>query len=209
MSSASDWSFMTLRLDYEPSQVHHEIYMQREAELTEEEHQYGALTRHQKRQQLGHKSSSPLKQEGQDVEEAPQSTAQDAGPKIRQLYRLHGALNSQIGGFTYVDHLLGIQSESGPKFESQLQEPGLSNFFPGSGIGQRLRPQARRLGAAPQRLALRERDNMEGSAINIGKPMNRPTPCAPSFVMTYATGSKQPQLLLHSQNCCNLIVASY
>ncbi|KAJ6536858.1 hypothetical protein B0H19DRAFT_1079268 [Mycena capillaripes] len=32
------------------------------------------------------------------------------------------ALNSQIGEFTYVDHLFGIPAESGPKSESQSQE---------------------------------------------------------------------------------------
>ncbi|KAJ7797022.1 hypothetical protein B0H14DRAFT_3157718 [Mycena olivaceomarginata] len=77
MSSASDRSshVTTLGLDYEPSQAHHEIRMQREAELTEEEHQVGALRRHRERQRLGYDSSSPLKQEEQDVEEAPRSNS--------------------------------------------------------------------------------------------------------------------------------------
>ncbi|KAJ7321902.1 hypothetical protein DFH08DRAFT_888877 [Mycena albidolilacea] len=115
----------TLGLDYEPSQADHEICMMREAKLTEEERNAAALDQHRKRQCLGHSPpTSPPKQGSEDNGDFLRSTAQQACHTIRDFYRPFRFLNSQVGEATYIDHLLDVPTELGPKSESQSQEVG-------------------------------------------------------------------------------------
>ncbi|KAF8185556.1 hypothetical protein K438DRAFT_1765780 [Mycena galopus ATCC 62051] len=114
----------TLGLDYEQSQAHHEIRVLREAELTEEERNAGALCRHRKRQRLGHSPPTSPKQESEDHDEMVRSTAQEARHAISDLYGPFGFLNSQVGESTYIDHILNVPTDLGPKSEPQSQEVG-------------------------------------------------------------------------------------
>lgn len=134
----SDASFTTLGLDYEPSQEHHEIRMMREAELTEEERDAAAVARHRKRQRKGYSPlTSPVRQESEENQEVPRSTAEQARHIIRyvlidacfhftihlptssDLYGPFGILNSQIGAGTYIDHLIDGTMTPEPEAESQ------------------------------------------------------------------------------------------
>ncbi|KAJ7153663.1 hypothetical protein C8R46DRAFT_1357075 [Mycena filopes] len=124
--SYSESSFTTLGLDYEQSQAHQPIRDEYEAGLTQEQLDKAALGRHRKRQRIGHSApSSPVKQEEASSDEAPRSSVQEARHAFRNYYGPFGALNSQVGEGTYVDHL--IDSRNAPESQSQTQE----SDFPG------------------------------------------------------------------------------
>ncbi|KAF8209940.1 hypothetical protein K438DRAFT_1753548 [Mycena galopus ATCC 62051] len=99
------------------------IRVLREAELTEEERNAGALCRNRKRQRLENSPpTSPPKQESEDHDEMLRSTAQEARHAISDLYGPFGFLNSQVGESTYIDHILNVPIDLGPKSEPQSQE---------------------------------------------------------------------------------------
>ncbi|KAJ7315738.1 hypothetical protein DFH08DRAFT_820313 [Mycena albidolilacea] len=105
---------MTLDVDYEQSQAHHEIHVLWEAELTEQEHNEAVLHRHQKHQQLGNlPSTSPPKDKSHNHDEMVRSTAQEAHHTIGYVFRASNFQNYK---------LVDVPIELGLKWESQSQE---------------------------------------------------------------------------------------
>ncbi|KAJ6549217.1 hypothetical protein DFH09DRAFT_1157866 [Mycena vulgaris] len=99
-------SYLSLALDYEPSQNDQWVREEREALLSKEERAAGALSRHRKRQRRGYSPlTSPIKEEEPAPLPTPRSTVEVTNHALKALYASGGFLDSQTGDGTYVDNL--------------------------------------------------------------------------------------------------------